>query len=258
MVRPMHEWQTKWPEARPRWGTYSVRAHTDLRQLIADALLYDVLVFPCPEHDADYSRWVAEGWDPALLALRITQLGDAAVTIPWDTELRNIWAYKFKQLTEEQRQDPNIAYDLTSWQLSTDSFLTLMGQDDDRAMAVAQDPPQIHLRFAERDGRPRAQSEQLELVAAFQRPWEAVCFAGASGTADAGAQRPDISDAAARLRLRLAVPEDADETMFHRTLDTIGDEDFQHARRRLWSWASRHPSSSCRDAMKTDKRALIV
>jgi len=34
-------------ESRPRWGTYSVRAHTDLGRLIADALLYDVLVFPC-------------------------------------------------------------------------------------------------------------------------------------------------------------------------------------------------------------------
>jgi hypothetical protein len=127
-------------------GTYSVRAHTDLRQLLADALLYDVLVFPCPEDAADYIRWEAEGWDPELLALRITQLGDAAVTIPWDRQLRNIWAYKFKQLTEEQRQDPNIAYDLTSWQLSAHSVLTLMGQDDDRAMAVAQDPPQIHPR----------------------------------------------------------------------------------------------------------------
>jgi hypothetical protein len=81
-----------------------------------------------------------------LLALRITQLGDAAVTIPWDRQLRNIWAYKFKQLTEEQRQDPNIAHDLTSWQLSAHSVLTLMGQDDDRAMAVAQDtadPPTL-------------------------------------------------------------------------------------------------------------------
>jgi hypothetical protein len=257
MARTMREWQTKWPEARPRWGTYSVRAHTDLRQLIADALLYDVLVFPCPEDDAGYSRWEAEGWDPELLALRITQLGDAAVTIPWDRQLRDVWADKFKQLTEEQRQDPNIAYDLTSWQLSTDSFLTLMGQDDDRAMAVAQDPPQIHPRYADRDGRPRAQVEQLELVAAFQRPWEAVCFAGMSDPADPGRQRPDISDAGVRLRLRLAVPEDADETMFHRTLDTIGDEDFQHARRRLWSWEEDLPDNVTPQEAQLRLEALV-
>jgi hypothetical protein len=241
----MREWQTKWPEARPRWGTYSVRAHTDLRQLIADALLYDVLVFPCPVADgADYSRWEAAGWDPDLLELRTIQLGDSAVTIPWDGQLREMWANKFKHLTEEQRQDPNIAYDLTSWQLATDSFHILMGQDDDRVMAVAQDPPRIHPRFAARDGRPRAQSEQLELVAAFQRSWEAVCFAGASEKAGLGAQRPDISDAGARLRLLLAVPEDADEAMFHRTLDTIGDQDFQHAGRRLWSWEQDLPDNA--------------
>jgi hypothetical protein len=243
MARPMREWQARWAEARPRWGTYSVRAHTDLRQLIADALLYDVLVFPRPEDDADYNLWEAEGWDPELLALRITQLGDAAVTVPWDTGLRGMWAYKYKQLTEEQRKDPNIAYDLTSWQLSTDSFLTLMGQDDDRLIAVAQDPPQIHPRYAERDGRPRAQREELELVAAFQRSWEAVSIAGASDLDDPAAQRPDIPDAGARVRLRLAVPEDADEAMFYRTLDIIGDADFQHARRRLWSWEEDLPGN---------------
>jgi hypothetical protein len=257
MARPMREWQARWPEARPRWGTYSVRAHTDLRQLIADVLLYDVLVFPCPEDDADYNRWEAEGWDPELLALRVTQLGDAAVTVPWDKQLRGIWAQKYQLLTEEQRQDPNIAYDLTSWQLSTDSFLTLMGQDDDRAMAAAQDPPQIHPRYAERDGRPRAQSEQLELVAAFQRPWEALSFAGASGTADAGAQSPAISDPGARLRLRLAVPEDADEKMLNRTLDTIGDEDFQHARRRLWSWEDELPDNVTPQETQLRLEALV-
>lgn len=239
----MREWQAKWPEARPRWGTYSVRAHTDLPQLIADAMLYDVLVFPCPEDDADFDRWEGEGWDPELLALRITQLGDAAVAVPWDSQLRETWAYKYKQLNEEQRQDPNIAYDLTSWQLSTDSFLTLMGQDDDRVMAVAKGPPQIHPRYAERDGRPRAQREQLELVAAFQRPWEAVSFAGAFDLVGPGAQSPDVPDAGARVRLRLAVPEDADEAMLHRTLDLIGDADFQHARRRLWSWEEGLPDN---------------
>lgn len=39
----------KWPKARRRWGTHSVRVRTGLRQLIADALLYDMLVFPVPK-----------------------------------------------------------------------------------------------------------------------------------------------------------------------------------------------------------------
>lgn len=223
-------------EARSRWGTYSVRAHTDLRQLIADALLYDVLVFPSPEDDADFERWQGAGWDPELLALRVTQLGDAAVTIPWDEGLRATWASKYEQLTEEQRKDPEAAYDVTSWELSTHSFVTLVGETDDRLAAVLRDPPQIHPSFAAPDGRLRARYEELELVAAFQRPWEALAFTGASQAADEWTQPLHIPDPAARLRLRLAVPEDADEVMFHRTLDTIGDEDFRRARRRLWSW----------------------
>lgn len=223
-------------ESRPRWGTYSVRAHTDLGRLIADALLYDVLVFPCPADDADFSRWQDEGWDPELLARRVTQLGDAAVTIPWDTNLRQTWAYKYSQLSEEQRNDPEIAYDLTSWQLSTQSFLTLMGEDDDRIAAVIREPPQIHPRFVASDGRRRAQHEQLELVAAFQKPWEALCFTGASNTTGQSAQPMYIPDAAARLQLRLEVPKDADESMFHHALDLIGNEAFRRARRRLWSW----------------------
>ena len=238
----MSQWQERWPEARPRWGTYSVRAHTDLGRLISDALLYDVLVFPCPEDKpSDYERWREQGWDPDLLELRVIQLGDAAVTVPWSEDLRTVWANKYGQLSEEQRNDPEIAYDLTSWQMSTRSFLTLMGERDDRIAAAALDPPKIHPRYAEYDGRTRAQAGRLELVAAYQRSWEALCFAGvseASGGAEATATDPyqRFPNTGARLRLRLAVPDEADDEMFFRTLDTIGDADFQHARRRRWSW----------------------
>jgi hypothetical protein len=99
-----------------------------------------------------------------------------------------------------------------------------MGQDDDRIAAVIREPPQIHPRFEASDGRRRAQYEELELVAAFQKPWEALCFTGASNRADQLAQPMYIPDAAARLQLRLAMPEDADESMFHHTLDLIGNE----------------------------------
>jgi hypothetical protein len=81
-------------------------------------------------------------------------LGDAAATIPWHKGLRDGWAYKYHQLSEKQCKDPEIAYDLSAWHLATQSFLALMGQDDDRIRAAALDPPQIHPRFAERDGPP--------------------------------------------------------------------------------------------------------
>ena len=38
----------KWPEDRPRWGTYSVKAHQELERVIPDLLMYDVLVFSEP------------------------------------------------------------------------------------------------------------------------------------------------------------------------------------------------------------------
>src|SRR5215471_11729861 len=114
-------------EARPRWGTYSVRSHTDLKQLIVDALTYDMLVFPCPEDDEDFDRWVRHKWNPELLAYRVTQLGDYAVAIPWDRHLREEWQKKFNSLTEEKRQDPNEAYLLTAEHLADQSFITLMG-----------------------------------------------------------------------------------------------------------------------------------
>jgi len=54
------EWHQKWQGARPRWGTFSVKAHTELQRLITDLLLYDVLVFPCPSDDQDFEGWKME------------------------------------------------------------------------------------------------------------------------------------------------------------------------------------------------------
>lgn len=248
----------EWTEARPRWGTYSVRAHTDLRQLIVDALMYDVLVFPCPEDDEDFDRWVRQKWDPELLALRVTQLGDCAVTIPWDRQLREVWQNQYDLLAEEQRRDPNTAYLLTAEQLADQSFITLMGQQDDRFNAVPMQPPQIHSAFAARDGRERAQAKDLELVAAFQRSWESVLFTGTSDSADLGdlsLQWP--SAAGVRVHLPLTVPNDISEDTFFRVLDTVGRDDFRVARRRLWSWERELPENLQPDEVLSCLRALV-
>jgi hypothetical protein len=245
-------------EARPRWGTYSVRAHTDLHQLIVDALMYDVLVFPCPEDDEDFDRWVRQGWDPELLALRVTQLGDYAVTMPWDRQLRELWRDRYDRLPEEQRRDPNTAYLLTAEQLADQSFITLMGPQDDRFNAVVMRPPQIHSAFAARDGRERAHTQDLELVAAFQRSWESVLFTGASDAADLGNLTFDWPSAdGVRVRLPLAIPDDVSEDMFFRVLDTIGRDDFRIARRRLWSWENELSENLRPDEVLSCLKALV-
>ena len=254
----MSEWQQKWPEARPRWGTFSVRAHTSLTELIADVLMYDVLVFPCPDSEQDFIRWERQGWDPELLALRVVQLGDAAVTIPWDHELRTRWRDAFLALPETAREDPSRAFLLTSEHLADLPFSKLMGADDDRLGEAAINPPEIHPAFAASDARRRAGGEDLELIAAFQHGGESVMFTGSSASADLGSLNDWSSTAALRVQLPLAVPESADEQMFHRTLDVIRDADFLHARRRLWSWESQLPDNAGPDDVRLCLETLLA
>ena len=121
-------------------GDLLCAAHTDLRQLITDVLMYDVVVFPCPEDEEDFARWEHNQWDPKLLATRATQLGDHVATVPWDRTLREVWKYRYDQLSDEQREDPSIAYDLTASQLAERSFLTLIGPEDDWVKEITTTP----------------------------------------------------------------------------------------------------------------------
>ena len=59
------------------------------------------------------------------------------------------------------------------------------------------------------------------------------------------------------MELHLAVPEDADEAMLHRTLDIIGNVDFQRARRRLWSWEADLPANVIPQEAQLRLEALV-
>jgi hypothetical protein len=121
--------------------------------------------------------------------------------------------------------------------MAEQSFARLVGLEDDRLDQVATDLPEVHPAFADRDIRARLHSGdvQFELVAAFQSVRQARRITGAVGD-EKTAPLYALPDGGVRLRLQLAVPADVDETAFHRVLDVIGDDDFQAARRRLWSW----------------------
>jgi hypothetical protein len=234
---PTRSWEVKWPEARPRWGTFSVRSHKDLPQLITDVLLYDALVFPTPIDSEDFERWETAGWEPELLAKRITQLGDAAFATPWDKALRTIWSEDYERLVREFPNDATLAFDLSAAILSEQSFARLVGLEDDRVGRIATDPPEIYPAFAKRDVRAQMKvgDTQVELVAAFQSVRQARRITGAGGD-DPIAPLYPLSDEGTLLRLQLAVPEGIDEAAFCRALDLIGDDKFLVARRRLWSW----------------------
>lgn len=253
----MADWAAQWPESRPRWGTYSVKAHQQLGRLVADLLLYDVLVFPCPEDEAEHRRWKGEGWDPGLLALRVTQLGDHAVVMPWDGTLRDGWRERWWRLPEQDREDPETAFALTAAMMADQPLIRLMGEEDDRFGQAVLDQPTVHPAFEGHEGWTRARRERLELVASFQSRGDAAALTGSSGAADLRAPAGAPADGL-RLRLRLETPVDADEQTLHRTLDLVQDDDFRTARRRLWSWEATLPAEPDPREVRAGLEALVA
>ena len=169
-----------WPEARPRWGTYSVKAHQELDRLIPDLLTYDVLVFPSPDTDEEWDRWVKESWDPRLLAHRVTQLGDHAVVCPWDPTLRRGWEARWWALPEDVRDNPEAAFTTTAVMMAEQSLVTLMGEEDDRFGRAAVQQPRVHPAFEGFEAWSRRSKESLELVSAFQTDADAAALEAAA------------------------------------------------------------------------------
>jgi hypothetical protein len=249
-----------WPEDRPRWGTYSVKGHLDLERLIPDLLLYDVLVFPTPDSDAEYQRWEENGWGPDLLAYRFTQLGDHAVACPWNQQLRSEWNHMWDALSGQYGKDPQAAFTTTAAILAAQSPYYLMGAEDDRAGQVLVDQPRLHPTFGKYDGLARARKEDLELVATFQDAREAAMLTGV-GNRKLGTRKGDSVPEypGIRLRLRLEVPVDDDQEKFlHRALDLVENDDFQQARRRLWSWERNLKADVGADELAAGLDALVA
>ena len=155
-----------------------MKAHRSLDRLIVDMLAYDVLVFPCPDDDAEFDRWERNGWDPGLLARRVSQLGDHAVVTPWDPWLRQVWESTWQGLPAEDRDDPEVPFMLTETVMADLSMATLMGAADDRFGQTVLEQPQIHAAFASAAGWPRARRELLELVWVFQTQRDAAAQLG--------------------------------------------------------------------------------
>jgi hypothetical protein len=175
-------------------GTYSVRAPTDLRQLLADALLYDVLVVPMSRRRRGLHPMGSRGLGSRIAGAPHHPVGRRSSHHPLGQAASQHLgvqvhaAHRGAAPGSQHCPRPHVLAALRA--LRPYPHGTRRRPCHGRGAGHRRST-----HAAERDGRPRAQSEQLELVAAFQRPREAVCFAGASDTADAGAQRPDISDA---------------------------------------------------------------
>jgi CHAT domain len=83
------------------WGTFSVRDHLVPRAFITDVLLYDRLVIPTLPEGALEDEWPA-AWNLAKQRALLRELGDLAIQIPWDMQLRRAW---------QQRVDNEFALD---------------------------------------------------------------------------------------------------------------------------------------------------
>jgi hypothetical protein len=91
-------------ERRQRWAAFSVKAHRDPGSLAADILLYDRIILPVPEDDAEYDRWVRRNWAPDQLAPLAVQAAGHIISVPWTAQLRQEWRTRWdamKALGEE-------------------------------------------------------------------------------------------------------------------------------------------------------------
>lgn len=71
--------------SRERWGTFSVADHLRPRAFVAEVLLYDRLVIPCPLTAEERARWTGLRWEPEQLDHKLEILGDEmTIRVPWD------------------------------------------------------------------------------------------------------------------------------------------------------------------------------
>ncbi len=97
---------------REVWAAYSVVDHLAKRAFVADVMLYDRLVIPIPAAD-DRSRWQEKQWDEARQARLLSLLGDRAVPVVWDAELRAKWKSRWEAAKALGQQTDTAAMRMT-------------------------------------------------------------------------------------------------------------------------------------------------
>lgn len=108
--------------SKERWGTFSVKDHTNTQALATDVLLYDRLVFPAPPKNNQEARewWTTKRWDPDFLDSRLKQLGTLAKTFDWGLEQHRVFksemsrtlaASDLANMAEEQKAE--LPYQMT-------------------------------------------------------------------------------------------------------------------------------------------------
>lgn len=91
-----------------RWGSLSVKDHTNPVLLVPELLLYDRLVIPTPSDDKEVERWEKAGWQPDNLDKLLKELGPLARIKPWDSTRREVFQKRMDELQAIQSDASDI------------------------------------------------------------------------------------------------------------------------------------------------------
>ena len=135
---------------RQWWGVHSVRAHMNPLALAREILLYDRLVLPTPEDEAEADRWDHHGWDTYRLAYVADHLGDDLVhLVPWNSHMRHLWQDHMRMLAAAGTTSEGAAYGATP--LTMVDFIWNDVQRYAAAQGVPPVPPRIVAAYLSRD-----------------------------------------------------------------------------------------------------------
>ena len=206
-------------ERRQRWAAFSVKAHRDLGSLAADILLYDRIILPVPENDAEYDRWVRADWAPDKLAPLVVQAAGHIIAVPWTAQLQQEWKTRWDAMKALGKE---VSYGMTG-------------------VIYASYPPaweEINASLQPSDRPVRKPS----LMAGFQSPDEAKAELGlgpvevAKKAMEPGGRAVDRV-VALKVRRMVYEPDIADpEERFLAAVSLAENSRFQEARRNLFDW----------------------
>jgi len=223
------------------WGTFSVIDHIDTAALVADVLLYDRLIIPCPPPTEEaYKEWCRRGWKPRTQARILRHIEGLYEPVFWDEGRRK----RFQELTGRAPAASDMALharaELGGYMLTQDM---LRGEVETSLVQRKQQdgfgPEDIKVVSAYRSG----EAFRRDFIISDPVPVPAQTDGrGADGGAEAeepakpGEKRlPDREAEIYRLVSRkLMLPADKDpEDALKRAVDLAKSEDYQRHRRRF-------------------------
>ncbi len=227
------------------WGTFAVDDHTRRHAFVAETILFDRLVIPKPPEDdpEQHATWINEGWQPDLLKTAIGILGKLAVTIPWDENLRNVWAGEYaSRFGKRSKLAKNVSFDFQTIRSAPPdhpAMWTTRMVLADRMNTKADE--ELFRKLKNLDVDPAANIESVVGFGSYQDfrreiPVEGMRMEGPPAPA------ATIPENAFLFRWDFVVPEDRDATdakLLERAVVLSQQSEFRESRRRFHNWRRR-------------------